>query len=123
MRQRLPSLRIAASNTMGDRMPNEETKKKLTTVGDMIDILQDEIDDLKEDRLTVEKARTVAKYRQLQLKTAEICIGYARMLRGKEVGGPQLPLLGFQGDPKKIEAPRETECKARRKGLKVAVSH
>lgn len=74
---------------------------QINTVGDMLTTLQDEIDDLKQDRLTESKARLVAKFRQLQLKTAEIAIQYARMLRAKAVSGPSLPLLGPAADEKK----------------------
>ncbi len=66
----------------------------INTVGDMLSILQGEIEDLKADTLTESKARIIAKFRSLQLKTAEIAIQYNRMMRAKKIGGENMPLLG-----------------------------
>lgn len=65
---------------------------KIKTVSDMMMALQQEIEDVKSGTLDESKARIVLKGRALQLKTAELQLQHARMVKGK-IPGPELKLI------------------------------
>lgn len=57
---------------------------QITTVRDMMEALQQEIEDTKTGVLPLETARAVAKLRSLQLTTAQLNLQYQRLNRNAQ---------------------------------------
>lgn len=62
------------------------------TVGDMMSAFETHIQDVLSGRMTDAQARTISRFRQGQLKTAELQLQYARIFRGR-TPDPIMPLL------------------------------
>ncbi len=65
---------------------------QIQTTSDMMAQLQTEIEAIKSGALEESKARVISRFRGLQLKTAELQLQYARLVKGR-TPEPYLPLL------------------------------
>ena len=73
---------------------------QIKTTSDMMAQLQEEIEAVKSGTLEESKARVVSRFRALQLKTAELQLSYARLVKGR-TPEPYLPLLTPASEGKK----------------------
>lgn len=64
-------------------MGNEVKRESISTLNDLMDQIQQEIQDVKTGTLAESTARVVLGGRKAQLKAAEIGIQYARMMKPK----------------------------------------
>jgi len=67
-------------------------KDTVKTVSDMMRELQAEIEAVKNGKLDESKARVVARFRGLQLKTAELNLQFQRLTKGR-LPQTEMPLL------------------------------
>ena len=65
---------------------------QIKTVSDMMGALQKEIEEIKAGTITESQARVVSRFRALQLKTAELQLSYARLIKGR-LPAPEMTLL------------------------------
>lgn len=65
---------------------------QIKTVSDMMTQLQEEIEQVKTGGIDESKARVIARFRGLQLKTAELNLQFNRLLKGRALK-EEMPLL------------------------------
>jgi len=75
------------------QIKKDEKKDSITTVSDMFRAIQEEIDSIKNGALTHDTARLVFRGRDLQIKTAELNLKFARVNRAMRRPDEELNVL------------------------------